>query len=795
MFFLYQSAEGRSQITLEDTTFENNTYLRGRIVFIQMPHDERNFSTCKPQKWNYKNIVRFTKVRFCKNYHPHSTALELHNGRNILSNCQFLNNFGTGIGTNLFIAEGSASLELTNTSFELTQSKPVNSHYQTQLPPFQGFIYVGSAGPVKLENTNLSVEEFQDIDSYLIVTGSSDQSIHNNSVIKCPVGTLSKFMNYSHSYIESIVHENCSSKLWPFFFPTSHSFAFSCARCSAGFYSIDPYEKECRPCPYGGNCTSNIAARPTSWGFPSLSDRGSVNFQHCPVDYCCPYQNSSCPYNNDTYLSSGCSGNRIGVLCGHCKPNFTETLFSAQCRASEDCTDYWFWPFALFYTLVFDSFLLWKNCITCYVIKLLPWTRSIQGGQSSSNLASDGGGYIKVIFYFYQVASLVFVFTDIEIHLMEKYLLVPVIGWFDFKPISSDKGLVCSICGLTVASKMFLQASQVIAVLFGIGIIYLLHGALRKYRKRSPFFPSAGRYLAATVDCLLLGYSTLATTTLKALNCVTIQTSSRFFYDGNIQCWQWWQKLCGAVICVFIVPFVFVVYRGSKLLHRKEISAKRFLYACLIPLPFAVRWMLSCKRILHSEMGDSSDNSEQLSLLPADRSIRRQSITDPVHGIIYGPFKKPDDREGSGAVYWESVLIGRRLVLICLHTFIVFPFIRMVCLTVACTLILTHHIWKKPFKDVRVNHGETASLTALLVLAVVNMAEFAFAFNGGILSKQQRACLMVLRIVEVVILGTVPLLCVLTLFIAVLWQLIRLCKLCWVSLCRLIVKTWFSLAK
>ena len=789
LFFLSLVGEG-NQITLEDTTFDNNTYIQGRIVFFQLPLDKTKSSTCKPPKWNYKNVVRFTKVRFCKNYHPHSTALELHNGRIILSDCLFLNNFGRGIGTNLLIAEGSASLELINTSFELTQSWPVNSYYKTQLPPFRGFIYVGSAGPIKLENTNLSVEEFQDIDSYLMVTSSRDAAIDNNSVIRCPVGTLSKFMDYSHSYI--VTGENCPREG---IVTKSQSFTFSCTRCSAGFYSIDPYETKCRPCPYGGNCTSNIAARPTFWGFPSLSDRGSVNFQHCPVDYCCPYRNISCPYSNDTYLSNGCSGNRMGVLCGHCKPNFTETLFSAQCRASEGCTDYWFWPVALFYTLAFALFLLWKNCITCHVMKLLPWRRSTQGGQSSGDLASDGGGYIKVIFYFYQVASLVFVFTDIEIHLVEKYLLIPVIGWFDFKPISSDKGLVCPIRGLTVASKMFLQASHVIAVLFGIGIIYLLHGALRKYRKRSPFFPSADRYLAATVDCLLLGYSTLASTTLKALNCVPIQTSSRFFYDGNIQCWQWWQKLCGVVICVFIVPFVFVLYRGSKLLHRKELSAKRFLYACLIPLPFAVRWLLSCKKIPHSETGHSSDNSEQLSLLPADRSIRRQCITDPVQSVIYGPFKKPDDREGSGAVYWESVLIGRRLVLISLHTFIVFPFIRMVCLTVAYALILTHHIWKKPFKDVRVNHGETASLTALLVLAVVNMAEFAFAFNGGILSKQQRACLMVLHVVEVIILGTVPLLCVLIFFIAVLWQLIKLCKLCWVSLCRLIVKTWLALAR
>ena len=787
LFLLFVTGEG-NQITLEEVTFENNTNEQGRIVLLQLPPDRNDPSyECDDiQKWVYKNYVRFTKVRFYNN-HVNSTALRLENGRNILRDCQFLNNLGRGIGTSLFIGEGSASLELINTSFQLTQSRPVSSYHETQLSSyFRGFIYVGSAGPIKLENTNLSVEEFLDIDSYLTVAGSSNASIDNNSVIRCPVGTLKKFLVFSHSKLVQ-PPSSCFYKLNSLT-KKLQAFTFSCRKCSSGFYSIVHFAKRCRPCPYGGNCAVNIGAKPTFWGFPSLSDLGSVNFQHCPVDYCCPYRNISCPYNNDKYLSMGCSGNRTGILCGHCKPNFTETLFSAQCRANEDCTDYWFWPVALFYTLAFALFLLWKNLIQCYVIKLLPWRRSSQGGNSSSDTALDGGGYIKVIFYFYQVASLVFVFTDIEIHLAEKYLLVPLIGWFDFKPISSDKGLVCPIRGLTVASKMFLHASQVIAVLSGIGVIYLLHGALRKYRKISPSFPASDRYLAATVDCLLLGYSTLARTTLKALNCVPIQTSSRFFYDGNIRCWQWWQKLCGVVICVFIVPFVFVLYRGSKLLHGKEISAKRFLYACLIPLPFALRWMVSCKRIPVSETDASNDNAEQLSLLPEDRSIRRQSNTDAIHGVIYGPFKKHDNSQGSGAVYWESVLIGRRLVLISLHTFIVFPFIRMVCLSATCALILVHHMWKKPFKDHHVNHGETASLTALLLLAVVNMAEFAFAINGGILSKQERACLMVLHVVEVIILGIVPFVCVIIFFISVLWQLVKLFKLCWVSLCRLIVK-------
>lgn len=643
---------------------------------------------------------------------------------------------------------------------------------------FRGFIYVASSGPTELKNTRLSVDQYQDIDSFLIVSASSITHIDNSSIIQCPVGTLRMFSNLSH--IRFLENGACLNGLYVTW---THSFTFSCKRCPSGFYStsVEPVGQTCRPCPYGGNCTSNIAAKPTFWGFPSLSDIGTVSFQQCPVDYCCPYENISCPYENDRYLSSGCSGNRIGFLCGHCKPGFAETFFSARCRASEDCRDYWFWPVALFYSLAFALFLLWKNPIICSMKKLLPRRLSLQGTDPCSDAASDGGGYVKVIFYFYQVASLLFVSEGAEIHLVKRYLLTPVIGWFNFKSISLDGGLVCPIHGLTVVSKMFLQASQVIAVLFGLVMIFIVHGAVRKLQNVSPTFPSPTQYRAAIIECLLLGYSRISNTGLKALNCVPIQSTSRFFYDGNIQCWQWWQKLCGVLICVFIIPFVYVLYRGSKLLLSKVITTKQFLYACLFPLPFAFCWIVFCKKTPLNNTGSDKDSEEQRPILPPSRLVS----LDPVHDVIYGPFKKTNDGQGPGTVYWESILIGRRLVLISLHTFIVFPFIRIVCLCVACALILAHHMWKKPFKDPRVNHAETGSLTALLVLAVINMAEITLKINGEILSKQERTCLNILRYVAVIILGAVPAVCVFVFFVAVLW---RLCKWSWVIIRRPFVK-------
>ena len=771
LFFLYTIAQG-NHIVIQDTIFERNT-VQGTILMFRLPPDERDLRACKIPKWNYGNLVRFIKVAFHRN-NPDTSVMRLENGHNILSNCQFVDNFAA---YTIFIAESSTSLELVNTSFEHTQNwqKDTTRHLYPKLmisASFRGFIYYASSGPIKLKSTTLTVDTAQDIDAYIMVTGSSIADVDNSSVIQCPVGTLRDWTKFSHTRF--ISNNACPRGLYK---AISQSFIISCKVCSTGFYSVKPFAKTCLPCPFGGNCSSGtIATKPVFWGFPLLPDHGSINFQNCPIGYCCPFKNISCPYDNKHYLANSCSGNRTGFLCGKCKPGFTETLFSPKCRANDFCADYWFWPVALIYSLAFAVFFLWKNPIIRLIKRLLPWEKPTPDGHLGSDSSSKGGGYIKVLFYFYQVANLVFVSEDIEMHLAYSYLLTPIVGWFDFKAISSNDGLVCPFRGLTVPSKIFLHASQVFAVLSCVLVIFLLQGAVTKFRKQSPAVPFSDRYFGATTECLLLGYSALACAALKSLNCVQIQSTSRFFYDGNIQCWRWWQKLSGVFLVFYIIPLIFVLYLGSSLLNDKIISTKQFLCACVFPLPFAVLWMVTRKKSSHNITENQPINDEMSPLL--SNVLSTEAEHDLTAEVVFGPFTKSNDGQGPGAVYWESVLICRRLVLICLHTFIVFPFVRMVCLSVTCAAILVHHIWKKPFRDPRVNHAETASLTALLVLAVINMAQATLDMNGELLSEQERVCMTVLHVVEIIILGTVPVIFLVVILISVVWQLIRVCQFC-----------------
>ncbi|KAL9973697.1 hypothetical protein ACROYT_G020185 [Oculina patagonica] len=152
--------------------------------------------------------------------------------------------------------------------------------------------------------------------------------------------------------------------------------------------------------------------------------------------------------------------------------------------------------------------------------------------------------------------------------------------------------------------------------------------------------------MAAIMDVLLLGYERLAETSLKLMHCVPIGSEKWLFIDANVPCMQWWQYILLAYVVVFVVPFMIVLYCGSSKLYRASITASEFLAACMIPLPFLIYWFY--KEML--------------------RRRRRESTSMPVVNnllvnILHGPFRKPNN-EDKGTLYWESVLIGRRFILL-----------------------------------------------------------------------------------------------------------------------------------
>ena len=165
----------------------------------------------------------------------------------------------------------------------------------------------------------------------------------------------------------------------------------------------------------------------------------------------------------------------------------------------------------------------------------------------------------------------------------------------------------------------------------------------------------------------------------------------------------------------FIVPLILVLFWGSLMLPKDKVTAKEFLTACAFPLPCLVVWFIRHCRKTEDEVllfvGNVDDAEE-------------------VKEVLHGPFREASNGD-HGTLYWESVLTGRRLVLLTIHTFATDPMVRFVCLNSACVLILIHHVTIKPFHDRKANICEGLSLMSLIVICTFSFTEATYISKGA----------------------------------------------------------------
>ena len=149
-------------------------------------------------------------------------------------------------------------------------------------------------------------------------------------------------------------------------------------------------------------------------------------------------------------------------------------------------------------------------------------------------------GYIKVTFYFYQVAELLVV-SSIE-NLLEKIpFIYIVIAVFNFQIRTINKGLGCPFVGLTAVTKELLLSDTVFLTMAVITLVYVVHSFINILRQKEKLHLL--HYLAVFIEVLLLGYERLAETSLKLMHCVSIGPRKWLFIDANVPCMQWWQYL------------------------------------------------------------------------------------------------------------------------------------------------------------------------------------------------------------------------------------------------------------
>ena len=128
-----------------------------------------------------------------------------------------------------------------------------------------------------------------------------------------------------------------------------------------------------------------------------------------------------------------------------------------------------------------------------------------------------------------------------------------------------------------------------------------------------------------------------------------------------------------------------MLYDGSLRLHRRQISAEKFLLACVFPLPYllyasVVYLKKALKRPLFFQELKSKSSIVDLK---EDRETSLQcSLEASILEVLSAPFsKQTQDDQTPGKVYWESILIGRRFILILIGWFMTQTFLILIAMT------------------------------------------------------------------------------------------------------------------
>ena len=719
---------------------------------------QRNITNNTHPLWRYDTHVTVEDTLFQENAGLNGGAVYLSNGNTTFRNCSFENNLAAKHTGQVYSAYGTGRVEFVNCSF-------VSSTYHATISGRKfknvAFFYSESGGPIKFRNSSMfSNTSTRRSFSLLAVYNGGYVDIDRETSIRCEGSQMSLANATRFLYTEKrqrLCIENVTV------------LSFSCKLCSPGYYSLQTgFSKglavddsfQCHPCPLGATCIRNessIAAVENFWGYNVPGRDGQVlNFVPCPKGYCRSPSPQSLVYNS-------CHGNRTGFLCGQCAPGYTETLFNSECRITVQCKDYLFWIAMFLYSAALALYLL----IDPPLLRLLSPQQILwfmkkkerrQSEESSENCEDPDSGYTKIAFYYYQVADLL-LSISLDDLVPEMPLVVAIISAFNFQVRAVYLRIECPFPGLTPVTKELLLSLVVFATMANLALIFCAHLVLSRFHKKLRK-PSLSYYAAVTLEILLLGYDRLAETSLALMHCVRTGDEHRLFIDGTTICWQPWQYILLGYIVVFVVPFIGVLYCGSLKLHSSSISSGEFLAACAIPLPFLIYWLF--KRVFKRRK-EENDSEEAAARLDNSAEVMK---------VLHEPFRAPNDRD-KGTLYWESVMIGRRLILLTFHSFIPNAMIRFFFMASACVFMAIHHIIKAPFRSNTANKAETMSLVTLAIVALISLIKATLLSSGISPKGRNKVFLKGLQWFELAAMGLVPALFFLLAVLAIMSQTFR----------------------
>ena len=130
-------------------------------------------------------------------------------------------------------------------------------------------------------------------------------------------------------------------------------------------------------------------------------------------------------------------------------------MFSTDCRLQDDCTDYWLWPVVAAFALFAAAYFMFKPTMFLFLWKhtfCFTKTKLIEAA-NNENVGCDPG-YVKVIFYFYQIARYLMIIRLTQL-LNDTRTIMKVVVISNFRVQSIHEGLGPPLQGYPLLESNF----------------------------------------------------------------------------------------------------------------------------------------------------------------------------------------------------------------------------------------------------------------------------------------------------------------------------------------------------
>ena len=774
-----------SNITILNCQFFNNT----RALDILIKTSQRECGSILNVNVSIKNTT------FIHNYnnvgvYGSGAAATLSRANYSIVHCKFINNhYEKRYLTGVVVLLDKADATFESCYFENTYFKEPEQRVVQIYSPGNTNVLFKKKNVFNIQNLRGSQPIIIHATPYTAVPGMYNGKInlHGKIELTCPVGYI--FVNYTTP--ESL--EKTKS---------FHYLQFACLKCPYKTYSFErggfssrhfTPKIKCHDCPRAAVCTGEqLRPRPNFWGNKNPRN-GEVFFLNCPLGYCCQNDQECKAYNS-------CHGNRTGTLCGRCNQGTSELLFGTECQPNKDCESKYFWIGISVIVPLYCLFFLYYNDIgkflaTAFFASTKIRSQKLHDSPPESNstephLPSMLGGYLKIIFYYYQI---IHIFNSSIGDRGQTFKLIDhfITPMFNFLLSVNVFNIRCPFKDLQPIHKVAILNSLGFLLLIFIGLLFIAWKVITAFKRSrldsKPLYIDAVvqndesdgtsddfqdekhktgqsftcRIASAFTRISLLMYSSTAQLCLSLLHCVPIEDHKVLFIDGTLKCYQIFQYFAFVYVALNIIPFCLVPILGSYLLTFDSICLTEFCLGCLFPLPFCINWALLLFKMWRGRFSEGYVAVSSLKVVSTPRSAILQ--------VLLGPFRSHSTFLGfpESPIPWEGFLIFRRLVIILLFTFVYDINLRMCLVLVACLIILILHLAVKPFKRPFHNIMETLSLAILIILCAFTYAKAIYNSGDESTLNLNPHLHSMISIIETVLIVTPLLVSLLVIFCAV----------------------------